>query len=361
MQKQQTKTRLPRKRKSNNKNKSSPQQSNSAIVPSYKSNVVISHCASDYARCLANPFPDGPMACIPDFPTLMSSRQRVWSRGTLSTSATTGFGFVAVDVLASAVSDLSSVWASASTFTGTSVVPAVATGVTPTNTNSQYTEPNVTATAAGLQFRVVSSGLRVRYIGTELERGGYKIGFSDPTHSSVNGQSVATLNAEPSARRFPIDRKWATVLYRPILNDELNYQNSFDLRDPIMCFVFTAASPTTPLTYEYEFYSVIEYQGRSIKGMTPSHSDPVGFAAVSSSSLTNHSLHPTTLSGKERESSMLESVANYVKHGVSTATNVANTAKSVASNASNLIHSTKSAISEIGAFASLAEPLLVLL
>lgn len=320
----------------------------------------MSACAADYAKAIANPF-DGPLACIPDFPALYSSKQRVWAKGSLSTSATTGFGFIMVNPFNMACNNLGAVSYSTSAYTGTNTTVPPTAGVSEAFSNSQYASSDFGSAANLSQYRIVGCGLRIRYMGTELNRGGYKIGFADPTHSSCQGQTTTTIRLEPESVEFAITRTWSTVLYRPVINSELNYQTDFSLGTNMMCFLIQAASATTPLEYEWQAFAVIEYQGRTIKGMTPSHSDPVGFSAVNASALTLNALRPSAIPDQERERLTLTSAASYLAKGTSTVAAITKDVASAASLGATVVSNASSIWNSLSSVASVIEPMLLAL
>lgn len=279
----------------------------------------MSKCAHDYARCLSNPF-TGPLACVPSYPAMMSLKTRSWSRGTFSTG-TNGFGFVIVDPFRGGFNDSNSVSWSTSLYAGTTCSVG-GTDVLFSNTNAQYQLSSLGDDPALLQARVVAAGLRIRYIGTELNRGGQKIGLMDPTHDSLDGRNISSANNELQSKVFPVSREWSTVLYRPVFDYELNYQQTSPPTNDefYMGFLVQAASSATPLEYEFEFYVITEYQGRTVRGQTASHHDPVGFAAVNTTATTSKSLLPNSEKDTHREESFLGQVSRYVKDGVTSVT-----------------------------------------
>lgn len=289
----------------------------------------------------------------------MSSKQRSWTKGTLSTG-TTGFGFIMFDPVGAAVNDRSSVWASDSSYAA-GVTAISGAGVVATNSNSQYSSADIGATNPLNQFRVVGAGVRIRYAGTELNRGGFVNALADPTHSNQTGASLLTIRAEPEAKQFPVNREWTTVLYRPVFNDELNYQSDWTLAVPAHVIVVTAASAATPLTYEYECFTVHEFQGRSVKGMTPSHSDPTGFAAVNTTALTNPVLRPNQVASPNREKGALTSVAEYISRGTSSVATIAQDAAHAVSIGADIVSAGSKAWGALTTIAEVMEPLLMAL
>lgn len=319
--------------------------------------VSLSQCAADYGKCQTNPW-TGPLACVPDFPALFSSKQRVWAKGTLSTG-TSGFGFIVVSPPSGAVSDLLSVYNSSSTYAGNTVA-LTGTGVVGGSTNSMFLSADINNTAAGAQYRVVGAGIRIRYMGTELNRGGFSIGLHDPSHTTMDGRSIVGMRAEMVAVEFATSRKWQNVLYRPVYNDELLY-NGVITPNPFMGFVIQSPDASILSTYEYEFSAVYEYQGRNVRSMTVSHTDPVGFAAVNAVSLNNPSMRPNDLPPEHRETQTIKSIANYVDRGVSGVTAGIASAKQVAQTGQKVLSAGANWWNDIEEIFSIAAPLLLMI
>jgi hypothetical protein len=133
----------------------------------------------------------------------------------------------------------------------------------------------------------------------------------------MNGRNFADILGEVTARKFPVDRCWTTVLYRPVVNSDLNYDTSVPTVVPYLGFVVQAAVSTVPLEFEYECYSVHEFQGRNVRGVTPTMHDPVGFAGMDHVSQNSPHMYPTQASSEEREGTSLALLSHYVRAGAS--------------------------------------------
>ncbi len=243
---------------------------------------ILSRPAEMYAMSLANPF-TGPVATVPDYPNIPSRRLRVFAKGTASASSTTGFGFVVLDPYRASTNDLTSVFTSSTASTVTAVDVADANTVKVT-TNSDYASTDY-GTGTLASGRVVSAGIRVRYSGTQLNRGGLLIGFQHPTHQTINTLNQADIEAYDCAKRFIPGNGEFTVLFSPVLSEEMQFTNTFgggnlSVIRPVMGFVWQAPTAAAGATYSWEVYVNIEVNGQEIRGMLPSVSDPAGFAAV---------------------------------------------------------------------------------
>lgn len=294
----------------------------------------LSPCAREYAASLANPF-TGPAACIPDYPALLTRKVRVWAKGTFATSATTGFGCIVMDPLQGVCGD-SSYFVASTTSALNSVTPtftqaAGGAGNTYSASNSEYSLANFDGGANGSTVRVVSAGLRVRYIGTELNRGGQIIGLTDPNHNSIMtadgvGKTLSDIEGNSESRRFAVDRTWKCVLFRPVdNNDNVLVSNDFMIGDQAifapghlyMTFYIQAASATTSLSYEWEAYANYEVAGRNVRGKTPSHYDPNGFASVHAATAHSNLLLPSENTEPDRVSKFLTHAEHYLNNALS--------------------------------------------
>jgi hypothetical protein len=318
--------------------------------------AMLSTCARDYAHCLADPF-DGPLGCIPDFPALNTRRSRVYARGTGSTG-TNGIGFVVACPNNGIAGDDSYVASSTSAYTlATFPVNFTEAGVAISDSNSDYTAAQL-ASGATL-VRTVSCGLRVRFTGTEYARGGEIYALQEPSHYSLAGMSTGVISSYDEFKRFAVDREWKTVLFTPVdLAD-----NSFNLyanvpltgsNGAFMGFMIVAPSSDAE-TFSWEAFSVIELNGRNIRGKTPSHFDPAGYAAVQAATALSENLRPSTLPGPVRALNHIASatkVLNETASGIgSNVSSILNTASQVG-NAVSGIYGASNMIGKAGGVAS---------
>jgi hypothetical protein len=300
-----------------NKSKSTTARNVTVKQPqSIKSAVVISDCSRDYARALTNPF-TGPLACVPISPTVLSRKLRVFAKGEFRTG-TLGVGFIVADPYASAANTISSVNSSIATYTGLTIGNLGAVGTVGTSSNSDYADASFGNGASKAQYRVVSAGLRVRYIGTNLNMGGTIIAFVDPTSTTIVGRAAADLRAEITSRRLPVNREWSTILWRPVLISDYSFSTSLPSSGFIagtwgnMGFLIESPDPSLSMLYEYEFSAVLEINGRDIRGQTVTKSDVVGQTAIASVSLTANSFIPHQMGSTTSSENFLDKVANEI-------------------------------------------------
>jgi hypothetical protein len=263
----------------------------------------LSECATKYANAIANPFSSKALgACVPDVLSLPSSKYTFRSQSFLF-AGTQGFAYVAFNpwlLLSNGI---------ATTATGTQapIVSSLATyaaGATPATfntagigatsivapSNSSFTPAQLLAAGTNYQFRLVGAGLRVRYTGTELNRGGRYTFFRSPTNTIGSCQSLGTAGAllNNAYHTVAVGREWREICYAPTKQSDLQYNAwvdpsvtaASDYR--VMCCLVDGTSAGN--TFEYEAIAHFEMQSDQVAlPMSPSHSDPVGFGAVLSS------------------------------------------------------------------------------
>lgn len=182
-------------------------------------------------------------------------------------------------------SDINSVFYSSSAYAGTSFSTNTATtGVFGAATNSDYANVDF-GSGTEIRARVVASGLRVRYSATNLNRGGTVLGLITPNHNALNGLTFGVVDNYECSARFTPSAKWQTVAYCPVYTNELVYSVNLGSPGagtpfPIMGFIVQSPEAGVAITFQYEFFTVIEVQGINVRGLVPSLADPNGFAAV---------------------------------------------------------------------------------
>lgn len=275
----------------------------------------LSGCARDYARALVNPF-TGPLACVPSFPALMTRRMRCWSKGTFTTSSTNSFGYILAEPTNMVVNDVDAVACSTAASNVTVAANTVAgdPNIALFRSNSEYVQAQIGSGAGLVQYRIVAMGIRIRYIGTNLNQGGIINGLHEPDHDTLVGNGISQFDAQTEARRLPVTRNWATVVFKPVNSVNFNFANATGGSSTntawYMGFVLQSAVPSQ--TYEFEVYAIYELEGRIIRGKTPSHADPVGLSSVTAVAATTDSLYPTLKPAEASEKSMVDQATDYL-------------------------------------------------
>lgn len=276
--------------------------------------VTLSSSATAYARSLANPI-TGPLAAVPVHPAQLSKKFRVWIKGTFNVQTNNGIGWVAMSPDWMIANNFPGVYTSLATGTSATWFPFGSAGnYVELYSNSEYVDSNVGTGENQFEYRVVSAELKARYIGTELNRSGQKVALMDSNHQTLFNRTLSSLDAEETSKRFPVDRTWTRVLYRPVDNDDFEFSSVLPLpasNNHYMGIALQAPSGvSTP--FEFEAYATFEIFGKNIRGMTPSHVDPTGFGAVHAVSQLGQNLYPTKITGPELEKTMVKDSAQYV-------------------------------------------------
>lgn len=245
----------------------------------------LSPCSLEYAESLANPF-TGPIACIPSFPALPTGKMKCFVRETISINAGGG-GFLCYNPWKMAFSG----WTNAGEGTRpplTLTPAAYAAGVVPAfgvaglllrEANTPYVRSD------NVEVRLISAGLRARYIGTKLNQGGRIFGLHHPDHDTLVGMTQAQLAGfdECSVDSVTTNNKWFTLLYRPVDYNDFEFKSAGELEvDETETPMVIGMIPPTGLgsEFEYEAYANFEVLGAIVRQKTASFSDATGLSAV---------------------------------------------------------------------------------
>ena len=234
-----------------------------------------------YAKAQLDPFDAGlqeMLPCIPDAQEVLSYKFATNMRGRCQIgSAQYGHIFMNPRV---PFNDQNYLMYTTSGYAGTDVtpIPSIAgSGVAMmTNARSPFNS------AAPVGVRPVGSGLRIRYIGTELERGGVIVALSTPDfNSSYAGQTPAQLETKPEAKVYQVDRKWKTVAARySVVPSYTNSTANTIANGSVMGFLLFG---TAGNMFEWEtvtYYESISTAAFSVPTTSKSDSDIVGISVV---------------------------------------------------------------------------------
>jgi hypothetical protein len=261
---------------------------------------ALSPCSVHYLQALEAPFELTSGACIPDLHAVNSKKTRVLSRGTFATGATTGVGWIIVNPWCNE-SDGILGYKTSSGNTGTAATTfasgAGTAGNLFTGAKFPYSSGDI---SLGVEHRVVGVGLRVRYTGIELYKGGRAVMMRQPDNLTMLGkESVDSLFSYQQAKTFPVSTEWTQVVFKPVKPDEYEYSGSPSTAQGqtttyTLAFGVTGtAGPTdSSAIFEYEIISHLEYVGK-IDGLTLSHTDLIGMSHVRNATMkdkpTRHS------------------------------------------------------------------------
>lgn len=281
----------------------------------------MSACAQKYAMAITNPFKivngsdtqenltskhagvnDGVDACIPTFPPLKSRRLKVFNSGNFYTGVNAdGWLAFAPRRLANNYSGFADQppiiyslqnWAGTGGFQSLDQPNPLPADQGYANLNSDYStaELNLDPHGVGITSRVVAAGLRVRYVGQELTRGGTIHAIEQPNHDTLSDVSLAEMSQYESHFRTQVARKWVTLVYTPTLANEFNYQadamtsaSNFAITggqsyDHFMGFYISSASAGA--IFEYEAVVLMEVIGSKVRDLKDAETDIVGLSSV---------------------------------------------------------------------------------
>jgi len=255
----------------NRTNLAAPQPRPATRRAGKKQEVKKDVCGMEYAASLLNPFDLTLNPCIPRFPSLPSRKFSTFSGGVGMTSTSNATGGVAAYLRAS--SDSASVVTTGATYTNLGIPYFSDTGAVSHNASSPYLDADIGAT--GVQVRLVSLGIQVRYIGTELNMGGLCYPIMEPDMASVQGFTASTITSYPEfTKPLKFDREWVAINYTP--RDPKNFEFKPDPKPVVahtpLGILIESASGAQP--FEYKFAAHWEAIGRNARGKTISHTSP---------------------------------------------------------------------------------------
>lgn len=264
--------------------------------------ATMSQCSKEYALALMDPWAVTVPPCVPDNITLPSYKFNTQLKGVMSVG-TAGVGYVALDPYAPFGAGLNVVYTIA-TYPNAYFFPTGVTGnVTASNDSSFIVGDFQPVGGAGAvkSARLVSTGMKMRYIGSEINRGGRIISARNngnalfPSGAGITAQ-VFLLNRE--AVSVPVSRDWHYVIWRPALPTDLAYLPPAFLTLPSQCMVLYVEGAVPGVSFEFEILSWWELIGLGLPGLTKSHSDPLGFSAITSALPDHQPLHSPEMDTK---------------------------------------------------------------
>jgi len=132
--------------------------------------------------------------------------------------------------------------------------------------NNPYINANWSSGGAQQQ-RCCCASLRIRYAGTELNRGGSIIMYVAPDHSDTTGFNPASALAYQGVATLPVkDREWVTCTWVPVHMNELDYIGApYPPSGGNSTMSITAlVNSTASNVFEYEYIQHHEIIGASV-------------------------------------------------------------------------------------------------
>jgi hypothetical protein len=169
-------------------------------------------------------------------------------------------------------------WTTTSAY-ASSAVPS-GTSVTAVEVNDIHF-PWVSATLPSL--RVVGCGVRVRYVGTELNRGGTAVKVVGGDLTDFAGVAYTSLISLPEARIEPVNRQWHTIAYRSVntVKSDFTSSGTLNITNSSPMVVCLTGSPSNMFEFEIiRYFEAISSGTTSVLGVSKSDSDGVGMSIV---------------------------------------------------------------------------------
>lgn len=278
--------------------------------------AVISHCAAEYLRALLNPF-TGPLACVPVPPAIESRKVRSWVKASFAIGSG-GFGFAFASPIASITTSQFCCYASTSAYAG-SVMTQGGVGVQGYLSNAQFVNGdfgNSLATPNLAQARIVASGLRVRYTGTELNKSGLIYPWHHRTNGDLENEGINAYYAFQGSEPFQVTRNWTCITWSP--KTVADWTFSGPLANITVQPIGIMISGVPGNTYELEFTTIAEITGPFVGAMTPTHSDANAFQAMQEISAQDDSVFGAYVgSASANIKQGMNDIAEFLKNGVS--------------------------------------------
>lgn len=190
-----------RKNVNNNNNNEGPLSKKQKVEHTVHEGTV------EYAHNVMNPFVRTNTR-IPHAPMVSSQKVSAIVKGTAITNAN-GQTFISVAPIRAAAFDGNSVIVSDTAYAGT-VFPSYGTANTTFfNSNSPYNLADLTYNnSQTFAARIVSTGLRTRYIGTELNKGGRVFSIDSEGHFPLDGRSLSEISEDPVSHEDTLNNEW---------------------------------------------------------------------------------------------------------------------------------------------------------
>lgn len=245
----------------------------------------LSPCALAYARVQLDPFDaslKNNMPCIPDLLSVPSQKVSTLVRGGI-TVGTGGVGVLSVSPLNNTVEGILAA-STTPAFSGGTVVPAFNSAGMQTHNDIRLPWPD---TATKPKTRLVGCGVRIRYTGTELNRGGQIFGAVDPGFGTFTGNPVSEILTRPETVLHVVDRRWKTIAFRATDPEYTQYtEASYGLNKVGNNKIIFIIYGTPGNTFEFEIIRFFEAISSAVTGalsvtnVTKSDSDITGMSII---------------------------------------------------------------------------------
>jgi len=296
-----------RKNVNNNNNNEGPLSKKQKVEHTVHEGTV------EYAHNVMNPFVRTNTR-IPHAPMVSSQKVSAIVKGTAITNAN-GQTFISVAPIRAAAFDGNSVIVSDTAYAGT-VFPSYGTANTTFfNSNSPYNLADLTYNnSQTFAARIVSTGLRTRYIGTELNKGGRVFSIDSEGHFPLDGRSLSEISEDPVSHEDTLNNEWRSVRRHTMYPQDFDYQkyhtgvaweytvgNTYSTdQNYSLGTIIQSAVINQPIEFEVHFH--FEFFGFKTRDReVPAASDPVGVSLIQHTmadlrlKMRNHPKPPSTV------------------------------------------------------------------
>lgn len=238
---------------------------------------TMSECSKHYMHALCDPWGVKETPCVPDAITLPSYKVSFFHRGTFAVGVN-GSGFITVDPYDGVAGNAAMGTKTDAGYTGVGYYPALPY-VSNFSSNSPYAVSDF-ALGGISRRRVVAAGVKVRYIGPELTRGGRIIEYRHPNNYNAPTGSVDMLLGNRETEPVPVDRAWHYAMWKPAVPEDLAYTTAPQATLGFCLLVCVVGAPPGD-NFEYDVIVHYEIVGSNVPNLTVSHNDPLGMAVLS--------------------------------------------------------------------------------
>jgi hypothetical protein len=157
-------------------------------------------------------------------------------------------------------------------FSDNKIFTSATPGVVESNPNSPFRVSDFTSN--GVEGRLVSWGIRVRYTGTDLQKNGTMYALEEPNHRDLDLKTLPELLAYERVKITPVTRAWTVVNYQPVRAGEFDYSAHGTYLDSSPYLAIGIQCQTAnPGEFAWEAFLNFEAVGSLARGKTSSHVD----------------------------------------------------------------------------------------
>jgi len=231
-------------------------------------------------KALVDPFGHTDPVCVPDLYDLPSAKYKTLARGTFQTGQT-GFGFIQTAIFGLLSNNGYGIFTSNLNFNSDSTsndlnhIGVVAYY----NSQAPYPIASFGITELLVQGRIVALGLRVRYIGTNLNLGGRMAMFRPIGSTTTAGVNMGEALANRTTVSVPVTRQWRSVSWLPTRSTDYDYRGPLNSGEDYLPRIACLVESEPGNLFEFEVVMCAEYVG-AVTNVSASHSDVQGMSAV---------------------------------------------------------------------------------